>query len=329
MTIPVIHSLAKQFPTLEIYYLSTRSYESLFINLPSNIKFITAGLRGIHKGFTGINRLYDQLDGDHFDFVADFQSDLRSKYLRFRFKMSGSKTAVIQQGINEREELIRKGSKKLEPIKTEFERYHDVLSKLGFKFKENFVSIFPQNIESNSFFTTITGEKSNKKWIGIAPFAKQKGKIYPLDLMEKVISHFASNNHTTVFVFGGGDFERKIIDKWTERYPTIKSVVGKLNMSQELVIISQMDIMCSMDSANMHLASLVNVPVVSIWGSTHPYGGTMGWNQSLENAIQTDLPCRPCSSVFNEKKSCYRGDYACLYKIKPQAIIDHIEKLIL
>jgi len=83
--------------------------------------------------------------------------------------------------------------------------------------------------------------------------------------------------------------------------------------------------MLSMDSANMHLASFVGVPVISIWGATHPYAGFYGWNQSPDNAVQIEMECRPCS-VFGNKK-CFRGDYACLLNIKPQLVLNKIEEL--
>ena len=81
-------------------------------------------------------------------------------------------------------------------------------------------------------------------------------------------------------------------------------------MEAELALMSHLDVMVSMDSGNMHLASLINTPVVTIWGATHPLAGFMGWNQSEENAVQVDLPCRPCSVYGN--KPCSRKDYACL-----------------
>ena len=77
-----------------------------------------------------------------------------------------------------------------------------------------------------------------------------------------------------------------------------------------------------MDSANMHFASLVNTPVVSIWGATHPYAGFYGLNQDINRAIQIDLPCRPCSIFGN--KACFRKDYACMYQIKPETISSKI-----
>jgi ADP-heptose:LPS heptosyltransferase len=78
--------------------------------------------------------------------------------------------------------------------------------------------------------------------------------------------------------------------------------------------------MISMDSANMHLASLVNLRVVSIWGATHPFAGFMGWGQSMNDTVQIDLYCRPCSVFGN--KPCYRGDWACMHLIPPVRIVE-------
>ena len=94
-------------------------------------------------------------------------------------------------------------------------------------------------------------------------------------------------------------------------------------LREELILMSNLDVMVSMDSANMHLASLVGTTVVSVWGATHPYAGFMGWNQKEENAVQVTLPCRPCSIFGN--KPCQRGDYACLRQIEPSDIIQKIE----
>ena len=75
----------------------------------------------------------------------------------------------------------------------------------------------------------------------------------------------------------------------------------------------------------MHLASLVGCPVVSIWGATHPYTGFYGRGQKPENAVQTALPCRPCSIYGN--RPCLRGDYMCLEALPPATVIARIDKV--
>ena len=74
-----------------------------------------------------------------------------------------------------------------------------------------------------------------------------------------------------------------------------------------------------MDSANMHMASLVGTRVVSVWGATHPYAGFLGYGQREADCIQRNMPCRPCSVYGN--KPCQYGDYRCLTTITPNAIV--------
>ncbi|ADQ80081.1 glycosyl transferase family 9 [Paludibacter propionicigenes WB4] len=326
MTVPVIYSLAKAFPMHEITVLSRESFKPLFDKLPSNVRFIGADLSTKHRGLGGLNVLYKELKTEKYDYIADLHSVLRSRYLCLRFKLAGAATASIRKGRNEKKQLTRKNNKIFASLKSGFARYYDVFERLGFRFDLRFNSIFENEQVNLSEITTHTGEKTDEKWLGIAPFAKHKGKIYPLELQEKVIEHFANNQRVKVFLFGGGEYEKKIIDDWKKKYSAIVSMAGKLNMSQELVLMSQLDVMYSMDSANMHLASLVDTKVVSLWGATHPYAGFMGWNQSTDNAVQIDLPCRPCS-VYGQKP-CFRKDYACLYQITPKQIIQQIENIL-
>ena len=325
MTIPVIYSLANQFPLLKITVLSSESFEPLFQELPTNVQFKGVDLKGKYKGIQGLSELYNELKDEKYDYVADFHSVLRSQYLRMRFMLAGVTTASIDKGRKEKKRLTQKNNKTLVQLKSSFERYYEVLEKLGFKFEMSFDSIFAEKNSDLKDIIFQSNERKDLKWLGIAPFAKHKGKIYPLELQEKVIEHFANEKRLVVFIFGGG-VEKNIVDGWFAKYPTIKSVVGKLNVSQELILMSQLDLMYTMDSANMHLASLVNTKVVSLWGATHPYAGFMGWNQSSENAIQVDLFCRPCS-IYGQIP-CYRKDYACLYQITPEQIINKIENLL-
>lgn len=56
MTIPVVHSLAVQYPQLEITVLSRAVWQPLFQGLPANVSFIGADLTGKHKGLWGCRR---------------------------------------------------------------------------------------------------------------------------------------------------------------------------------------------------------------------------------------------------------------------------------
>lgn len=326
MTIPVIYSLAVRYPQHEITVLSRTAMSPLFQGLPGNVRFISADLAGKHKGIRGLNLLFSELKRYRFDYVADLHDVLRSRYLDLRFRFSHAKVAAISKGRGEKRKLVRRRNKVLKNQKSSFQRYAEVFDKLGLPVLLNFTSIFGEGKGDFSQIESVTGIKGRQKWIGIAPFAKHEGKIYPLELQEQVIAHFASDPGVKVFLFGGGKAEQVVLDGWVAKYPSLVSLIGKLNMHTELILMSYLDVMLSMDSANMHLASLVNIPVVSVWGATHPYAGFMGWKQLPTNAVQIDLPCRPCS-VFGQKP-CYRRDYACMHGIKSQEIVEKIERII-
>ena len=326
MTVPVVYSLAEQYPQHEITVLSRKGMRVLFQQLPSNVHFFEADFKNVYKGLPGLKDLYTKLKNEQFDYVADLHDVLRSKCLRFYFRWAGVPVAAICKGRAGKKRLVRRRCKVFEPQKSSFQRYADVLEVLGLPVKLNFSSVYGEGKGDFSQIASITGKKGEQVWIGIAPFAKHKGKIYPLELQEQIVSHFAAKPATQVFLFGGGKEEEEVFLRWSAKYPSVHSLIRKVNLHTELDLMSYLDVMLSMDSANMHLASLVHTPVVSIWGATHPYAGFMGWQQQPEHIVQVDLSCRPCS-VYGQK-SCWRGDYACLYMITPEQVIEKIEQVI-
>ena len=326
MTIPVVYSLATQYPQHQITVLSRNNMAALFKKLPSNVSFHGVDLKNEHKGFAGLRKLYQSLKAEGFDYIADFHDVLRTKYLRARFWMGGKRVAHIDKGRNGKKALTRPSNKIKEQQLTSFQRYANVLEQLGLPVKLKFCSIYGEGKGDIQPLLSITGEKKRFRWIGIAPFATHPGKIYAPEKMEEVVSLLSSNKQNRIFLFGGGAKEIDILSAWEKKYPSTVCIAGKLKWDTELALMSHLDVMVSMDSGNMHLASLVHTPVVSVWGATHPFAGFMGWGQSEGNAVQIDLPCRPCSVFGN--KPCYRKDYACLNQITPNTIVERIESII-
>ena len=326
MTVPIVHSLATQYPQHQIKVLSRPNMAALFAHLPSNVSFWGADLKGDYKGFIGLNKLFKELKAENFDYIADFHDVIRTKYLRLRFLLQGTKVAHIDKGRKGKKALTRPSNKVKVQQASSFQRYAHVLEQLGLPVKMDFQSIYPEGKGNSAVFSSITGVKGSDKWIGIAPFATHAGKIYPQEDMEQVIQKLDAQEGLKIFLFGGGKREIEILTQWANQYSSATCIAGKLKMDAELALMSHLDVMVSMDSGNMHLASLVNTPVVSIWGATHPLAGFMGWKQSEENAIQVDLPCRPCSVYGN--KPCYQKDYACLHNIQPNTIAQRILSII-
>ena len=323
MCVPVVWSLAQKYKDLEIIFLSRKNFAPMFATCPGNMRFVGVDLKKDYKGIAGLNRLYKEIRAMHVDAYADFHDVLRTKYLRFRSFLGSIKTIKIDKGRSEKKRLVKKGAMKCEALTTTIERYKAVLKKLGFDFEIDFHSILADTTLPTEV-TAITGEKSCR-WIGIAPFAAHKGKILPLEKTEALVKSLTENG-AKVFLFGAGDKEKAILENWQQKYPQTISTAGKLGgLSNELLLISNLDYMVSMDSANMHLASLVGTRTVSIWGATHPAAGFLGYGQSLDDAMQIALPCRPCS-IYGNKECRIKEKYKCLNDIKVEYIVTKLLK---
>ncbi|MDR3219677.1 MAG: glycosyltransferase family 9 protein [Dysgonamonadaceae bacterium] len=319
--LPVLYSVATKNPDDKFLLITKKPLYPLFVNKPDNLEIFPVLTKGKHKGIIGLwsgigdikNVIKSFADGASAGTtlnIADLHAVIRSGVIDFYFRLRGAKIALIDKGRKEKAALTRENHKKLQPLQTSLARYQQVFADLGYDASLSFTSLF-------------SGKKEKEEtWIGIAPFAKHVGKTYPLEQMETVVCLLSERPGTKIFLFGGEE-EQAILETWTKKYAHLESVAGRMPFPDELALMNQLDVMLSMDSANMHLASLVNTPVVSVWGATHPYAGFYGFNQCPENALQTDLPCRPCSVYGN--KSCYRGDYACLYQITPEMILHQIE----
>ena len=312
MTVPVVHDLAMQYPELDITMLSREMARPLFERMPSNVHFIAADLKGRHKRLLGLCRLWRDAHLSDFDYIADFHDVLRTWWLRTEGCLRRKKVAKINKGRKGKKALTRQKNKDFVQQATSFERYAKVLGQLGFPIKPQFVKL-----DYSAFCETQKAD--DETWVGIAPFAKHPAKVYPLEKMEQVIKTLSERENTRVFLFGGGTKESQQIESLCAKYNNVQPAKSQQGLRGERALMGQLDVMLSMDSANMHLASLVGTRVVSIWGGTHPYAGFLGWNQKAEDCIQLDLPCRPCSVYGN--KACSRGDYACMNGITPEQII--------
>ncbi len=59
-------------------------------------------------------------------------------------------------------------------------------------------------------------KQSGSRWVGIAPFAAHKGKIYPPEKMEEVVKGLINNPDVYVFLLGGGGEEQRLLETWSQ-----------------------------------------------------------------------------------------------------------------
>lgn len=307
MCVPVVREFLEQFPETEILFVSRPQFQPLFEGI-QRLKFFPADLKKKYKGVIGLYKLSKDLRAAGFDSTADLHNVLRTQIIR-KF-LNPKKIEILDKARKERSRLVRQNDKIKKQLKPMTERYADVFRKLGFDLK------LSNRLVNHS-------EKENA--VGIAPFAMYEGKQYPFDKMKTVALKIAEKG-VKVYLFGS-KAEHQELKEWQKLNPNIVSVAGKYDLKKELEIISRLKLMVSMDSANMHLASIVGTPVVSIWGTTHPFMGFLGYGQDDDNVIQDEsLIQRPTSVYGKEPKNAPKIDY--FKNISPEMIVEKIEKFL-
>ncbi|GMN10074.1 glycosyltransferase family 9 protein [Croceitalea sp. MTPC9] len=326
MLVPVLSNLVKSNPSLKVTLLTRAHFAPIFSSF-SNVKIVEADVKGKHKGFFGLLMLYKELRQLKITSVADVHNVLRSNILKFFFKTAGIPVAQIDKARREKKALTRAKNKDFKQLKTTHQRYADVFGKLGFPINLNEAKFIDKQ-KLNDKTIAVTGLK-NQKWIGIAPFAAHKGKMYPLHLMEEVIAKLSGVEEYKILLFGGGSKEVKILDNIENQYKNdVISMAGNLSFVEELSIISNLDVMLSMDSGNGHLAANYGIPVITLWGVTHPYAGFAPFGQPKENALLADRKKHPLipTSIYGNK--FHEGYEDVITSILPEYIINQIKKVL-
>jgi len=284
-----------------------------FFRAFNDVDLISFDKKKQHKGLFGMFRLFKEIKKLDVDYVVDLHEVLRTNFLKAVLKVPFYQ---INKGRNEKERLV--SGKIFAPLKSTHQRYRDVFEKIGISIKP----LSKTQIHRVDISDLKLIPKNNKLLIGIAPFAAHKGKEYPIVQMEEVIKEI--NKDFNVILFGGGKKEEFILDDLASKHSNVINIANKFSLDQEMDVISNLSIMLSMDSANGHIAALMGIKVLTIWGVTHPFAGFSPYGQADKNNIlvnRLQFPKIP-TSIYGEKFP--NGYEKAISSISPKEIISKL-----
>ncbi len=325
MLLPAVQGLLKANPELKVV-LVTRPFFGKFFAGIDRLEVLAPELDGKHKGIWGLRRLARELQKAYQPVAfMDMHAVMRSVVVSFWMRCLGIKVYRISK---ERKKKMRALKTKdfSVPLKSTFSRYQEPLQQAGFELETLHPPLFnflQNDVDERQHF--YGPDKGYTHAFGIAPFAKHKQKMWPLTQVEKFIELLEENYPCALFFYGGG----------AEEMAKLKALIGDKenrylaadlnNIHRELNLMSKLDAMLTMDSGNMHFASMAGTPVFSIWGGTSPVLGFSPYQSPADFQIEPaqDFPCRPCS-VFGAKPCIYGDDLPCLYAVSPEQVLQKI-----
>ena len=309
LSVPVIHSVVNQNPETTFYLLTRQRFKDLFEPI-NRLKLLTPDFNKDYQGLRGLFLLRKKLDLKQFDHIIDIHNVIRSRIITIGAKQV---YRLDKQRQARRAVINKKSTQSLTPMTL---CYGDVFRQAGYKLDQ--IAVDPTLYKPKQ---SCLSARPAVRRIGYAPFSVHKQKAVPISKSIEILA-MLKEMPVEVSLYGGEDDIAQA--RLLEGYISGANFVGQYPLRTELRTMADLDLMISADSANGHLASIVGVPVMTIWGATDYRFGFGPWASTPDDYISfgTDLDCHPCS-VFG-KKPCKRGDLACLSKIDVKFIADRL-----
>lgn len=160
------------------------------------------------------------------------------------------------------------------------------------------------------------GFKVDQPFVCLAPGSVWPTKRWIKDHFIKVATQLARQNFQILVI--GAPEERELCEKVQSQVPNSFSLAGLLNISQSLMVLSKAKGLICNDSGAMHMASLLHLPTIAIFGPTVPALGYKPWNPKAELLEDESLLCRPCGQ--HGARYCPIGTHRCMLDIRPSQV---------
>lgn len=320
MTIPVLYPVCRANPDMRFVMLTKKWPASMFHDRPDNLMVVGIDVKTEYKGMLGLMKLASQLRKKYdIDAVADLHNVLRARIMSLFLRLHGITVVHLDKQRAQRRALV--SHKSQEPLTPTIERYREVFLKLGLAAPDSFTRLYDGRALPVS--PIVLDKEPGQRWIAVSPFSAHEGKVYPLEQMARVVELLSQRENYRLFLMGGGKEEKLALRKMVGKNKRVISMAEiKHGFLDEYALLGKCDLMLTMDSANMHLASLMGLKTVTIWGATAPSCGFLGYGQDAADDIQLDMACRPCS-IYGERE-CRYGDYRCLKNMPPDEVVKRV-----
>lgn len=302
LSLPTLDSLMQEFPCSDITVMTGARPKEIFENNPAIKRIIIFDRRcGIKEKI----KLFFELKNEKFDVVVDLRNSFFGIFLPAKYKTQS--TMPIPKEIKHMKERhifkIRNMSnaqagieRKSLYIKPSGEEYvNELLRKSGINKKERFAVISP-------------GARSHiKRWSG--------------DKFLELIQELSEGLKLKIILTGDKEdasITRYIVEN--SKVPVV-DLAGKTSIAQLSALIKKAVFVITNDSALLHLASYLNVPLVAIFGPTNQakYGP---WSDNSA-IVKKDIFCRPC-----EKAQCKYLNLKCMQLIGVEDVLRQVRNIL-
>ena len=330
---PVWSNLKAMYPQAEIFVLTTPQARELVCYHPAVEKVLVFDKRASRKGFLGLLKMAKELAGYSFDAVFCLHKSWRTAVLmrlsripvRYGFTEAAGAWFYIKTA--SRKNFTHEVLRNLSIFQVCAVEPTDVDNSLSL-----YVSPDAQDRADRLLGDFVYGDINASSIIGIAPGSVWATKRWTVDGFCNVAKGLIERGLKVVLI--GGPSDAFIADAIEKRLSVCNSgdlsygvlnIVGKVPFIVSAGVIKRCKVLLTNDSAPMHIAASLNVPVVCVFCATVPEFGYGPWGVKHRIHGVSNLKCRPCAR--HGMQYCPSGTHACQLHVNEKEVLESVLSL--
>jgi heptosyltransferase-2 len=154
----------------------------------------------------------------------------------------------------------------------------------------------------------------------IAPGAGRDTKRWPEERFAEVAARLAADGHRVLLV--GSAAERELLERVARASnPPRIEVHAVADLGDLPAVVSRGSVALVNDSGMLHVAEACGLPVVALFGPTHPRLGFAPLHPRSVT-VSTELSCRPCD--LHGPRRCPKRHHRCLRDIPVERVLGEV-----
>ncbi len=311
-----VRLLRNKFPDAQIDFLVAKDFASLVQYNPRINNVLT-----YDKSKPFISHIFETLsihNPNHYDIIIDLHNNLRSRVYTL-----GKGSAIYRFDKRRLYKLslvwFKKRRREFQPIPILYKNTMPELCEI-----DDGLGLELWLPEEREFYPPFTKKSDSNlcKRIIFSPFAKHETKSLTLEIASKLLKELLDETDYEVVLLGSKDDALKC--KKLEISKRIVNICGETDLLEATRVVDSSDLVVSVDSSIVHIASARKVKVVVIYGSTVPEFGFVPFRVPYKIIENNDLNCRPCTHFGRSR--CPKTHFRCMNGIDHEAIINAIRQ---
>lgn len=319
LTTPFIHALRKAAPDAHITFLADEKLKDVVLHNPYLDEVITIDKKGRDNSLLALAACARRLSKMDFDVLINLHPNERCSFI-----CALTKARVRAGTTHTLFKFLWDAFTPLDRKKHAADMYLDVLAQLGAeKLEHNGLEIFPseEHLRQAEEFWRGHGVFQSDKLVGFNIGSAVVTKRWAPERFAKVADTLAAQGYKPVF-FGGTMDEEMVQEAVSFMQTTPVVATGAFTIGGLAAAMRRCSLIITNDSGPMHVAISQKVPIVAMYGPSHPdlYGPYTD-NAAIVTAVP---PCQGCADGMKHKCS----DMQCMTRLTVAQVVEAAQAML-